>query len=50
MWPYKTSPLGAQDPFTNADFGVEDSKASDSMGFDEYFMCASNQLPAMLRG
>jgi hypothetical protein len=45
MWPYKTSPLGAQDPFTNADFGVEDG-----MGFDETFMCASNQLPAMIFG
>jgi hypothetical protein len=39
MWPYKTGPLGAEDPFTNADFG-----------FEEYFMCASNQLPAMVRG
>lgn len=39
VWPYKTSPLGAQDPFTNADFG-----------FDETFMCASNQMPAMIFG
>jgi hypothetical protein len=51
MWPYKTSPLGAQDPFTNAEFGDDGStKNSDSMGFDEHFMCASNQLPAMIRG
>jgi hypothetical protein len=45
LWPYHTSPLGAQDPFTNADFGAEDS-----MGFDETFMSASNQLPALIFG
>jgi hypothetical protein len=45
LYPFKTGPLGAQDPFTNADFGAEDG-----MGFDETFMCASNQLPAMIFG
>lgn len=67
MWPYKTSPLGAQDPFTNAEFGADMevsvldphdgrtyrgklSAEDDGMGFDETFMSASNQLPALIFG
>jgi hypothetical protein len=67
LGPYHTSPLGTQDPFTNADFGADMqvsvldphdgrmyrgklSAEDDGMGFDETFMCASNQLIAPIYG
>jgi hypothetical protein len=49
---YSTGPVGGLDPFPNAEFGDEGNYVTfgDGMGFEEHFMCASNQLPAMVRG